>query len=220
MLTGADVRGWRYSGWSKWPPCAVNIFKIRMGSLLACLEGSVRAETNAASDVVWRGSPLRTGDWLRKSASDPPGRSLIWIGTHRSRAASKERTPATVKPTLPGSISRRYIERGINNGGGRGCNPEGKARVRTKLFLKRENRHPLVIPEYSSNPVQKREREGNSTRSLDCSLRRGTSGMKSEREEGKKNPSCGALLCACPSASALLLSVCYCSSSLHRLPET
>lgn len=40
MLTGADVRGWRYSGCSKWPLCAVNIFTIRMGNLLACREGS------------------------------------------------------------------------------------------------------------------------------------------------------------------------------------
>lgn len=113
MLTGADVRGWRYSGWSKWPPCAVNIFKIRMGSLLVCREGSARAGTNAATAAVRRGSPLRSGDWLRKSASDPPGGSLIWIRTHRKTAASKERTPATAKPTLPGSISRR------GGGGGR-----------------------------------------------------------------------------------------------------
>lgn len=129
MLTGADVRGWRYSGWSKWPPCAVNIFKIRMGSLLACREGSARAGANAATAAVRRGSPLRSGDWLRKSASDPPGGSLIWIRTHRKTAASKERTPATAKPTLPGSMSRRGGGgRKKINGGGRVCNPEVKAR--------------------------------------------------------------------------------------------
>lgn len=55
------------------------------------------------------------------------------------------------------------------------------------MSLKRENglrSHPLVIPVYSSNPVQKREREDNSTRNPDCSLRRATSEMKREREEG------------------------------------
>lgn len=90
MLTGADVRGWRYSGCSKWPLCAVNIFTIRMGSLLAWREGSegqgqdVGVETNGLSTPVRCVSPLasaalRSGDWLRKSGSGPPGRSLIWI---------------------------------------------------------------------------------------------------------------------------------------------
>lgn len=63
----------------------------------------------AAADVLRRGSPLRSGDWLRKSASDPEGKSLIWVGAHRGEAASKVRTLATAKPTIPGSISR--IER-------------------------------------------------------------------------------------------------------------
>lgn len=103
MLTGADVRGWRYSGWSKWPPCAVNIFRIRMGSLLAWREGSagagqlVRAWTDGGAAPVPRGSPLasaalRSGDWLRKSASDPPGGSLIWIEAHSGTAAFRERS--------------------------------------------------------------------------------------------------------------------------------
>lgn len=106
MLTGADVRGWRYSGWSKWPPCAVNIFMIRMGSLLAWREGSagdgqdVGAETDGFPAPLRCGSPLaaaalalRSGNWLmRKSGSDPPGGSLIWIEARNGTAACNERT--------------------------------------------------------------------------------------------------------------------------------
>lgn len=40
MLTGAEVRGWRYSGCSKWPECAVSMVRIFTGSLLACRRGS------------------------------------------------------------------------------------------------------------------------------------------------------------------------------------
>lgn len=103
MLTGADVRGWRYSGCSKWPLCAVNIFTIRMGSLLAWREGSkgewqdVGVKTDGLSAPVRCGSPLvsaalRSGDWLRKSGSGPPGRSLIWIGARRGTTACNEWT--------------------------------------------------------------------------------------------------------------------------------
>lgn len=101
MLTGADVRGWRYSGCSKWPLCAVNIFMIRMGSLLAWRDGSVGEEldvgvkTDAFPAPVRCGSPLasaalRSGDWLRKSGSGPPGGSLIWIGARNGTAAFNE----------------------------------------------------------------------------------------------------------------------------------
>lgn len=94
MLTGADVRGWRYSGCSKWPLCAVNIFTIRMGSLFAWREGSegegqdVSLKTYDLSAPVRCESPLasaglRSGDWLRKSGSGPPGKSFIWIGARR-----------------------------------------------------------------------------------------------------------------------------------------
>lgn len=96
MLTGAEVRGWRYSGCSRWPLWAVNIFTIRTGSLLFWRDGSagdgrdVGVGADALSAALRRGSPLRSGDdWLRKSASDPAGRSLIWIylGVNRSRGA-------------------------------------------------------------------------------------------------------------------------------------
>lgn len=148
------------------------------------------------------------------------GSGLTGEGRH-PRSGLRRRRNQQFPPAFHGDILRG---RKKNNGGERGCNPEEKARVRTKLSLKRENwlrSHPLVIPVYSSNPVQKREREDNLTRSRDCSLRRGTSGMKKEREEGggRKNPSCGALLCGSPFASALLLSVC-CSSPLRHIPET
>lgn len=103
MLTGADVRGWRYSGCSKWPLCAVNIFMIRMGSLLAWRKGSVGEgqdagmETDSVSAPVRCGSPLvcaalRSGYWLRKSGSGPPGGSLIWIGARNGTAACNEWT--------------------------------------------------------------------------------------------------------------------------------
>lgn len=103
MLTGADVRGWRYSGCSKWPLCAVNIFMIRMGSRLAWREGSVGegqdvgTETDGLSAPVRWGSPLasaalRSGDCLRKSGSGPPGGSLIWIWAGNWTMACNERT--------------------------------------------------------------------------------------------------------------------------------
>lgn len=50
MLTGADCRGCRYSGWwSKWLVCAVNILSIRIGSRFAWRIGSkgVGEQTNA-----------------------------------------------------------------------------------------------------------------------------------------------------------------------------
>lgn len=104
MLTGEDVRGCRYSGWSKWPLCAVNILMIRIGSLLAWREGSagdgqdVGAETDGP---VWRDSSvLRPGDWLRKSGSDPPGESLIWNEARKSSAACEEWTQR-LKTHLP-----------------------------------------------------------------------------------------------------------------------
>lgn len=108
MLTGEDVRGCRYSGWSKWPLCAVNILMIRIGSLLAWREGSagdgqdVGAETDGP---VWRDSPLassalRPGDWLRKSGSDPLGESLIWNEARKSSAACEEWTQR-LKTYLP-----------------------------------------------------------------------------------------------------------------------
>lgn len=89
------MRGWRYSGCSKWPLCAVNIFTIRIGSLLAWREGSegerqgVGVGTDGLSAPVRCGSSaaLRSGDWLRKSGSGPPGRSLIWIGAQRGTEA-------------------------------------------------------------------------------------------------------------------------------------
>ncbi|TNN61220.1 hypothetical protein EYF80_028515 [Liparis tanakae] len=40
MLTGAGVRGCKYSGWSKCPVCALNILRTRMGSRFACRTGS------------------------------------------------------------------------------------------------------------------------------------------------------------------------------------
>lgn len=103
MLTGADVRGWRYSGCSKWPLCAVNIFTIRMGSLLAWREGSegeeqnVGVETDRVFAPVRYGSPLasaalHSGDWLRKSGLGPPGGSLIWIGARGGTTACNEGT--------------------------------------------------------------------------------------------------------------------------------
>lgn len=91
MLTGEDVRGCRYSGWSKWPLCAVNILMIRIGSLLAWREGSagdgqdVGAETDGPARCG--SSALRPGDWLRKSGSDPLGESLIWNEARKSSAA-------------------------------------------------------------------------------------------------------------------------------------
>lgn len=103
MLTGADVRGWRYSGCSKWPLCAVNIFMIRMGSLLAWREGSVgegwdvAEKTGDFSASLRCGSPLvslslRSWDLLRKSVSVPTGWSLIWIGPQNGTAACDEWT--------------------------------------------------------------------------------------------------------------------------------
>lgn len=49
MLTGAGVRGCKYSGCSKCPVCAVNILITRMGSRFACRRGSrgVNKETTA-----------------------------------------------------------------------------------------------------------------------------------------------------------------------------
>lgn len=103
MLTGEDVRGWRYSGWSKWPLCAVNIFIIRMGSLLAWREGSTAdrpdlfVETEGLPVPVRCSSPLasaalRSGDWLRKSGSDPPEGSLIWVEARNGSAACNDWT--------------------------------------------------------------------------------------------------------------------------------
>lgn len=102
MLTGADVRGWRYSGCSKWPPWAVNIFTIRMGSLLAWRHGSegdgedVGVGSDAPSAPLRWGSPLRSVNWLRKSASAPPGRSLIWIWAQTEPRAYTEWSPPRV----------------------------------------------------------------------------------------------------------------------------
>lgn len=100
MLTGEEVRGCRYSGWSKWPLCAVNILMIRTGSLLAWRKGSagdgqdVGAETDGPvrCDSPLASSALRPGDWLRKSGSDPLGESLIWNEARKSSAACDERT--------------------------------------------------------------------------------------------------------------------------------
>lgn len=116
MLTGADVRGWRYSGWSKWPLCAVNIFMIRMGSRLAWREGSagegqdVDVERDGSAAPARCGSPLasaalRSGDWLRKSGSDPPGGSIIWIEAHNRMAACNEWTKCLFKKNIYRHIS-------------------------------------------------------------------------------------------------------------------
>lgn len=120
MLIGAEVRGWRYSGWSKWPPCAVNMFRIRIGSLLACREGSVRTGRSAAAAG---GSPLDSGDWMRKSASHPPGKCLIWMRAHRRRTGPGPRRNQLFLVASHDEIKR--VE-----AGGRGCNPEGEARAR------------------------------------------------------------------------------------------
>lgn len=96
MLTGEELRGCRYSGWSKWPLCAVNILMIRTGSLLAWRKGSagdgqdVGAETGAPTRCG--SSARRPGDWLRKSGSDPLGESLICNQARRSSTACDEWT--------------------------------------------------------------------------------------------------------------------------------
>lgn len=123
MLTGADVRGWRYSGWSKWPLCAVNIFTIRMGSLLAWREGS---DGDGKGAGVWagrlsapprRGSPLesvalRSREWLRKSGSAPAGGSLIWFWTH----AGSEAGGSAVQFLLPGHfVPKNFNSRQCGN---------------------------------------------------------------------------------------------------------
>lgn len=97
MLTGADVRGWRYSGCSKWLLCALNIFRIRIGSLLAWRVGSEGEGTETSCILVPLGSelqrslPLRSGDGLRKCASDPRGELFIWIRAAQSSGDGRER---------------------------------------------------------------------------------------------------------------------------------
>ena len=58
MLTGAGVRGCKYSGCSKCPVCAVNILRTRMGSRFACRTGSRGGSRETAapgrdSVVLW-----------------------------------------------------------------------------------------------------------------------------------------------------------------------
>lgn len=108
MLTGEEVRGCRYSGWSKWPLCAVNILMIRIGSLLAWRKGSAgdgqddgaKTDGPVRCDSPPASSALRPGDWLRKSGSDPLGESLIWNEARRSSAACDEWTRG-LKTHLP-----------------------------------------------------------------------------------------------------------------------
>lgn len=101
MLTGADVRGWRYSGCSKWLLCALNIFRIRMGSLLAWRVGSEGegTETSGLFAPLWGELPLllpvRSGDGLRKCASDPWGEPFIWIEAAQSSGEGSERVGAS-----------------------------------------------------------------------------------------------------------------------------
>lgn len=154
MLTGEDVRGCRYSGWSKWPLCAVNILMIRIGSLLAWREGSAGhgqdggAETDGPvrCDSPLASSALRPGDWLRKSGSDPLGESLIWNKARKSSAAREEWT-RRLKTHLPAQIMA------IKS---RECdNPEQNVRMRIhrvgpKLRGATTHRfHPMTTPEYS-----------------------------------------------------------------------
>ncbi len=160
MLTGADVRGWRYSGCSKWPLCAVNIFMIRMGSLLAWREGSVGeghdvgVETDLFPAPVRCGSPLatavlRSGDWLRKSGSGPPGGSLIWIRTRDGTAAYNEWTQGSNSFTSTIHDEKfnrrdRVIQKGM-------CVVRVH-RVGPEVSLKRKKSpkcHPLINPKYS-----------------------------------------------------------------------
>lgn len=100
MLTGADCRGCRYSGWwSKWLVCAVNILSIRIGSCFAWRIGSKRVDENTNAPVGELQLSLLSQDsevWLRISCViDPKEKYLIGEGNEnmveRGRALLKSR---------------------------------------------------------------------------------------------------------------------------------
>lgn len=153
MLSGADVSGWRYSGCSKWPLCAVNIFTIRIGSLLAWRNGSVRGlkvslEPDGLSAPVRCWSPLvgDSGECLRKGGSGPPGGSLIWIRLRGATAGCNERThggnyhwPARFMMTLnrrDSAVIRRDVEL-------RSARPPCRTQAVSLQRNKRTKCHPL-----------------------------------------------------------------------------
>lgn len=77
MLTGAGVRGCKYSGCSKCAVCAVSILRTRMGSRFACRSGSRGANRDTAAPG--RGSVLSLGvAWSSmRVLADPEGRYFI-----------------------------------------------------------------------------------------------------------------------------------------------
>lgn len=80
MLTGAGVRGCKYSGCSKCPVCAVNILITRIGSRFACRSGSrgVNKESTAPGrDFLGTLVSLSSIRALTRSAADPEGRYFI-----------------------------------------------------------------------------------------------------------------------------------------------
>lgn len=80
MLTGAGVRGCKYSGCSKCPVCAVNILITRIGSRFACRSGSRGVNKESAApgrDFLGTLVSLSSIRALTRSAADPEGRYFI-----------------------------------------------------------------------------------------------------------------------------------------------